>query len=656
MTSRPVRPAGTRLVCEALEARELPAITLAFDFTLDLRANGGSGFFEDHPEAKAVLRQVGQEMGGRVTANLSAITPSGANAWSAGFYNPTTGKAYTISNLRVAANTLIVYVGGRAMPGGEAAQGGAGGYGWAGSAAWGSTVSTRGWSGFAPWGGSLAFDTTENWYFGSTTSGLTSATTDFYSVATHELGHLLGIGTAAQWFAKVNNGAFTGANAVAAYGGAVPVASDGAHWATNTLYNGQIAAMSPVLQRGVRHTWTSLDQAALLDVGWRSGTGVSPPPTSPPVTPPTSPPPPPPPAVTGVPVLVSGAGGRVAVYARNGSGALAYTGLTFTPFGNFTGQVRAAVGDFNGDGVADYAFTTTAGIGARVLVVNGATNAVLVHAVTVLGGFTRGGYIAAGDIDGDGRDELVVSTDAGRSSLAEVYTVSGAALVKRFAFSPFGALYTYGGRVAVGDLNRDGRAELIYAGGTGAAPRVAIYNGAALAASRVAGLTPSFLAFAQGLRSGVNVSTGDVDGDGYDDLIVSQGAGGTPLVRIWSGAAIAAAPAVSTANKPVLSQFFANGTTDTSGIRVAARDLDGDGKDELVTSTSGGTANWVRVLSVSANSVAALETVFPSSLGAVVASQITAPAASEGSWFPPSGPCLCCRPTAASPVCQRVSG
>lgn len=610
----PARPTGTRLGLELLEAREVPAITLAFDFTLDMRANGGSGFFEDNPGARTVLAKVGQEMGARVSASLAAITPSGGNSWTAGFYNPNTGQQFTVQNLSVAANTLIVYVGGRAMPGGEAAQGGSGGYGWSGSAAWGSTVATRGWSGFAPWGGSLAFDTTETWYFGTGTSGLTSANTDFYSVATHELGHLLGIGTATQWFSKVQNGTFTGANSVATYGGAVPVSSDSAHWANNTTYGGAPAAMAPVLQHGQRHTWTALDQAALLDVGWGAVSPVSPPPTTPPTTPPVTPPvtpPTTPPATGAAPVLVSGQAGQVAMYARDATGSLAYTGKTFTPFAGYTGAVRTAVGDFNGDGVADYAFTSAGGRAARTRIVDGATNTMLVGPTVVVGGFTGGAFLAAGDVNGDGKDELVVSADRGRSPLVEVYTVSGGQLVKSVAFTPFGVGNTKGVRVAVGDLNHDGKADLILGTGAGMAPRVALYDGASLATGRAKTLRPSFLAFDSGVRSGVNVAAGDVDGDGYDDLIVSQDAGGASLVRVWSGATIAANPAAGVASLPPLQEFYANGTTDASGIRVAARDLDADGKAELVTSAAGGSASWVRVLSVTSSSVAALETVFP---------------------------------------------
>ena len=42
--------------------RDVPAVTVLVDYRYDLRANGGSGFFEDHPEAQATLDLVAREM------------------------------------------------------------------------------------------------------------------------------------------------------------------------------------------------------------------------------------------------------------------------------------------------------------------------------------------------------------------------------------------------------------------------------------------------------------------------------------------------------------------------------------------------------------------------------------------------------------------
>ncbi|HVL13381.1 MAG TPA: matrixin family metalloprotease, partial [Gemmata sp.] len=364
MLSSTASPAPVQLRLEALEAREVPAITIQLDYTFDLRANGGSGFFETNPEARATMSRVAQEMGGRVSASLAAINPTAANTWTAAFYNPATGTATTLGNVRVAANTIVIYVGGRAMPGGEAAQGGYGGYGWSGSSAWGSRLATRGSTGFAPWGGSVAFDTTERWHYGTGTAGLDANELDFYSVATHELGHVMGIGTSNQWFSLIQSGRFVGPRAQSLNGGPVPLDASRAHWADGVTVDGREASLDPTMSRGRRVTWSSLDQAALRDIGWGAGSPVSAP-TVPPAVPPAVPPTVPPtlPPVGGasrLPVLVSGPNGRVDVYARGADGNLAFTGKSFTPFAGFGGAVRTAVADFNGDGVADYAFATGA--------------------------------------------------------------------------------------------------------------------------------------------------------------------------------------------------------------------------------------------------------------------------------------------------------
>ena len=71
----------------------------SWSITRSTRANGGSGFFQDHPDAKAVMNRVAYEMGQRVTANLAAIIPCGGNSWSAPSSTRETGGQYAVSNL-----------------------------------------------------------------------------------------------------------------------------------------------------------------------------------------------------------------------------------------------------------------------------------------------------------------------------------------------------------------------------------------------------------------------------------------------------------------------------------------------------------------------------------------------------------------------------
>lgn len=642
-------PKRTWLELESLEGREVPAITILVDYTLDLRANGGSGFFESNPQARAVLDRVAEEMGQRVSASLAAINPGNGNTWTASIFNPVTGGQYSIPNLSVAANTIVVYAGARAMPGGAAGVGGYGGYSWSGSATWGNRIATRGWDGFSLWGGSIAFDTTENWHFGLTTTGLDQNEVDFYSVATHEFGHILGIGTAPQWFTQVQNGSFIGSNAVAVYGGPIPLTSEGAHWADGVQSGGQAVALDPVLNPGTRVNWTPLDQASLHDVGWA---GVVSPPASPP---PTSSPP----AVgtpDRLPVLISRAGdGTVHVYVRGTDGNLIPTGQSFTPFAGFTGTVRTAVADFTGDGVVDYAFATGGGTAAAVRVIDGRTGADVLRPTSVLGGFTGGAFVAAGDLDRDGRAELVVSADAGGYPTVEVYQVAGGTLTPVTSFLAFSVNSRRGVRVAMGDMTGDGADDLIVGSGPGGLPRVILYDGSALSRGTAKRLGPAFLAFDRSVRAGMNVAAGDVDGDGHADLVVSQDRGGSSETRVWSGAVIASARSTPVNQLPTYQQFFANGTTSRDGIRAVVRDIDGDGKAEVVTSAAEGSLEWVRVLEVTSTAVQASAAVFPF-VGQAVTAGLSTAAESDGfdGYAPPGGPCLCCRPSLQTPVCERV--
>ena len=109
-------------------------------------------------------------------------------------------------------------------------EGGPGAWSASGSSAWLDLVRGRGEPGalaatatdVAPWGGQLRFDATgTRWHFGADATGLAATQTDFHSVALHELGHLLGLGTSESWNRHVDtsSGTFRGPASVAAHGG-----------------------------------------------------------------------------------------------------------------------------------------------------------------------------------------------------------------------------------------------------------------------------------------------------------------------------------------------------------------------------------------------------------------------------------------------------
>lgn len=270
----------------AMPAGPAHAISLQFDYSLD-----SSGFFT--PTRRTVLEAAGSYFNGLLTDTLDAITSSGSNQFNVNFTNPASLSQVTLPGFSVAANSLVVYVGGTTGLGGSTlAIGGPGGFSVSGSASFVNTAITRGEVGatsgptaseFAPWGGSIAFNSAASWYFDndvSTTEAFGGS--DFFSVALHELGHVLGIGIADSWFRLVSGNVFTGSKASAANGGSVllDAATGNGHWAegvSSSVAGGgaQEAAMDPTLLNGTRKRFTRLDTAALDDIGWDVAPEVS---------------------------------------------------------------------------------------------------------------------------------------------------------------------------------------------------------------------------------------------------------------------------------------------------------------------------------------------------------------------------------------------
>jgi hypothetical protein len=124
-----------------------------------------------------------------------------------------------------------------------------------------------------------------------------------------------------------------------------------------------------------------------------------------------------------------------------------------------------------------------------------------------------------------------------------------------------------------------------------------VYSGSGIIAGVSRSLIPDFFALDPNLRSGVFVSAADLNGDGYSDVVYSVGTTGGPRVRIVGGDTLTANPGRDAYALPALADFFALEQNDRNGIRIAARDLNNDGRAELIVA-GGGTANpVVRVFS-----------------------------------------------------------
>ena len=178
--------------------------------------------------------------------------------------------------------------------------------------------------------------------------------------------------------------------------------------------------------------------------------------------------------------------------------------------------------------------------------------------------------------------DLVISPDEGGGPRVRGLSGNGFGQVADF-FGIEDTAFRGGARSAIADLNGDGVGDLLVAAGFGGGPRVAAFDGAALGPNGGPKLFGDFLAFEAALRNGVFIAGGDVNGDGFADLVTGAGPGGGPRVRAFDGKALVQGGAQADA-----ANFFGGDTANRGGIRVAAKDLDGDGRADILAGAGPG--------------------------------------------------------------------
>jgi len=272
--------------------------------------------------------------------------------------------------------------------------------------------------------------------------------------------------------------------------------------------------------------------------------------------------------------IVTGAGEGATAHVRGFTGTGVPTNLSFLGYPpGFGGGVRVATGDVNGDGVADLITGPGPTGGPHVRVLSGPTaSTVLTEFLAYAPGFTNGLFVAAGDVDGDGRADIVTGAGPGGGPHVTVtrWNPDGS-LSEIRSFLAYSAGFAGGITVAACDIDGDGFADIVTGAGPGGGPHVQVFSG------RTGAVLRSFLAYDPGMSAGIFVACGDVDGDGIPDIITGVGAGGGPHVQVFSGGTGA-----------VLASFFAYDPGATVGMRVAAADLDADRRAEIITAPGGG--------------------------------------------------------------------
>jgi hypothetical protein len=264
----------------------------------------------------------------------------------------------------------------------------------------------------------------------------------------------------------------------------------------------------------------------------------------------------------GKPDLAVSNSGDLSVLFNRGDGTL----LAPVGFSTGTSPTWVAIGDLNGDGKADLAVTNRGGaVSGSDSAINGDV-AVLLNmgnGIFVAASYPAGAnpfYEAIGDLNGDGKPDLVVTNGAGLGVLLNNGNGTFAAVVN------YGA-GTRPGSVAIGDLNGDGKPDLALANGN--------IGGASVLLNVGSGMFAAAVDYAYSAASGP-VVIGDLNGDGKPDL-VSPGYSscGALAVLLNGGSGTFAAPFYMTV-----------GSSPVSGLVIA--DLNGDSKLDMTVTNSDG--------------------------------------------------------------------
>jgi len=229
------------------------------------------------------------------------------------------------------------------------------------------------------------------------------------------------------------------------------------------------------------------------------------------------------------------------------------------PYGDFKGGASIAVGNF-GNGAT---LVSGAGPGGGPQVKVMAADGTVIYEFFPYPLTFKGGVdVAAGDIDGDGIDEIITGAGTGGGPHVRIFKSNGTAIA---SFMAYPLNFRGGVRIAAGDIDNDGKAEIITGAGPGGGPHVRAFkpNGTAVA---------SFMAYALTFKGGVDVALKPATIASPARIVTSALSSGGPHIRTFD------------ALGNLDASFFAYATDFKGGVKVAVTNINSStGTFDIVT-------------------------------------------------------------------------
>ncbi len=325
----------------------------------------------------------------------------------------------------------------------------------------------------------------------------------------------------------------------------------------------------------------------------------------------------------------AGQGGGPHVKVYNTDGSLRFQFFAYDV--GFTGGVRVATADIDGDSIEDIITGPGVGGGPHVRVFSGLDGALLTEFMAYEPEFTGGIYVA-----GDDSGIIATTPGVGGGPLLRAFDAINGGFTELFVYD---SAFRGGAYVAfTPDLDGDGFADILTGAGPGGGPHVKAFSLSdpfqlgQLTLNQVT----EFFALDPTTRNGVTVAGGDFNGDGIGDALTGYGIGQfqftigpVPPGFVPPPFGPPFAPPVSTTtpvvgvylatgfgfNFAALLQPFGPGTG--VGLNVASIDLNGDGFDDPIVGRATGETTVLVLDAATSIPLLTLADPFPGFLGGV---------------------------------------